>query len=199
MENVTGMMKPPHPAYLRKVIADLLLLDYQVRLCCVDAGRYGDPQQRNRVILFASKRGCKLPDFPKETHGDEPKQAKKTVQDALSSLEQIPPAEDGSDHAELADGTVVWNHNAESTRLRKDVEKLVRDGVAKTVRRRNAIKHYSLNRCLTVRERARLQSFPDPYRFFGTTAEQSDQVGNAVPINLAYAVAKSAMEAHTNH
>lgn len=49
--------------------------------------------------------------------------------------------------------------------------------------------HPFLNRAITVREAARLQSFPDTFRFIGSKMSQMKQVGNAVPPLLAKAIA----------
>lgn len=53
--------------------------------------------------------------------------------------------------------------------------------------------HPFLNRAITVREAARIQSFPDSFRFIGNKGSQMKQVGNAVPPLLASAIAEVIM------
>ena len=54
--------------------------------------------------------------------------------------------------------------------------------------------HYKYNRIPTVRESARLQSFPDDFIFYGNKSEQYKQVGNAVPPKLGYVIANKLKE-----
>lgn len=62
--------------------------------------------------------------------------------------------------------------------------------------RKNMLVHPSQDRGLSVREAARLQSFPDWFRFMGSIGFQQQQVGNAVPPMLAEAVFKAVMDSY---
>lgn len=83
--------------------------------------------------------------------------------------------------------------------------KLPADGVSNTLRAgtdgaRGAFTsprpiHYRFNRCITVREMARLHGFPDWFRFQKTKWHGARQIGNAVPPPLARAVASGVLEA----
>ncbi|MBJ9957584.1 DNA cytosine methyltransferase [Acinetobacter courvalinii] len=61
--------------------------------------------------------------------------------------------------------------------------------------RKNMLIHPWLDRGLSVREAARLQSFPDSFIFSGTIGSQQQQVGNAVPPLLAKAIFEQVMKA----
>lgn len=54
--------------------------------------------------------------------------------------------------------------------------------------------HYKYDRCITVREMARLHGFPDWFRFHGTKWHGARQIGNAVPPPLAFSLAKEIMK-----
>ena len=73
--------------------------------------------------------------------------------------------------------------------------RMVKDDISVTITTRfdtpssGRFTHPFLNRAITVREAARIQSFPDSFIFYGTKSSQMKQVGNAVPPRLAYAIA----------
>ena len=54
--------------------------------------------------------------------------------------------------------------------------------------------HYEYDRVPTVRENCRLQSFPDTFEVMGSKTSQNKQIGNAVPVLLAKALAEAIHE-----
>lgn len=71
-------------------------------------------------------------------------------------------------------------------RLRADAPSKAITGAA-----RSEFIHPSEDRYLTLREAARLQTFPDTFKFIGTAAERMQLIGNAVPVRLGFVFASS--------
>lgn len=186
-ENVKGMVDGKHIQFLRWITCELLKLGYQVTADILNAKNFGVPQHRERVILLASKKGLRPPVLPKPLS-----MQVMSVGQALETLEAVDPVHRGDIPVRSSDGTMVYDHV--EWRVRPSTGKrLARHTVSETVRRRNMILHYKHGRDITMRERARLQAFPDEYRFSGDPDAQGDQIGNAVPVPMAEAVGKSIM------
>ena len=74
--------------------------------------------------------------------------------------------------------------------------RMKKDGISRTITTRydtpssGEFTHPYLNRAITTREAARIQSFPDTFHFYGSKSSQMKQVGNAVPPLLAQHIAE---------
>ena len=180
-ENVLGMWRRKHFHYIKNLFKELLKLGYQARCTPLRACDYGDPQKRPRFFIFISHRSAPPPQIPRKTHGEESDLLPYvTVKEALTDLRS-------------SDGSIL-NANGKTTSLKPGEHGIIRldaNGLAPTVCAKSVPPfHYEEDRCITVREAASLQSFPLDYKFCGDLAHQYMQVGNAVPVQLATAVAQ---------
>jgi DNA (cytosine-5)-methyltransferase 1 len=183
-ENVVGMWRRKHLHYLKNILVELMKLGYQVRCSRLVACDYGDPQARPRIFLFAARHNVPLPMLPQKTHGTGIGQLPfVTVKDALEDLRGLAGRCDLPNMGRATSRLQVGQHG---------VIRLQADALAPTITATSAPPfHYCEDRCITVREAAALQSLPNDYIIFGNLREQYKQVGNAVPVELARAVARS--------
>ncbi|MCL4363222.1 DNA cytosine methyltransferase [Candidatus Marsarchaeota archaeon] len=96
-----------------------------------------------------------------------------------------------SDHPSIQD---IMPYKRRSNIFKDKFYKLIADRPCKTITSHmkfdcNMYIHPFQNRGLTPREAARVQSFPDSYRFIGSLSNWYSQIGNAVPPQLAFAIA----------
>lgn len=150
---------------------------------------------------MAAKRGHKLPAIPRRTHGEgDGMEPIVNVRDALEDLERIEP--NCSGRVEL-NGKTVCGHFLDGTFRANaghddDTRLYAQNPLApaNTVRKKNNMCHYSLDRYLTLLEYKRLMSFPDGHTLEGNQKQIRDQIGNAVPCKLAEAIGKTIMESY---
>ncbi|KAF8127103.1 S-adenosyl-L-methionine-dependent methyltransferase [Mycena galopus ATCC 62051] len=216
VENVPGLFRPQHRADLRRLEMSLLKLGYSVSVAEQCASNFGVPQTRRRLILFATQRGLTQPNFPSIRYAwDSPDHLPLvTLRSAILDLnhDNPRPVNDRrnphyprphytssyfTEYTRLLGSDTVTQIANHATGYHCSSEKIkhwpvaVWDEPACTVRtspgNRWPCVHPDGQRPLTVRELARIQSFPDDYHFEGEIKDQYRQVGNAVPPLLAEA------------
>ena len=112
----------------------------------------------------------------------------KTTKMALERFKQIQPGKNFHSLSKEMKSTYSKPERTQNTiYLRLDPD--APSGTVVNVRKSMWI-HPTLDRAVTVREAARLQSFPDAFEFLGTKDSQFQQVGNAVPPLLAKGIAE---------
>jgi len=260
LENVPGMATGGHASLLNELIDCFGEAGYRVRLPfrVVNAGWYGVPQDRRRLLLLGSRKDVALPQYPSPTtrlRGARSNGSGEmfselpycpTVADAIRDLPDIediesllsddtarvrlgagsayslvlrgdcPDARDFS-YGRIRDSEVLTGcRRARHTPLSRSrfaattpgtTEKVSRfyrlewDGVSNTLRsgtgsERGAFTaprpiHPQYARCISVREAARLHSYPDWFRFHATIWHGFRQIGNSVPPLMARAIAES--------
>ena len=203
MENVARLYTHNKGGTRDEIIKDFEKLGYNVECKILNSADYGVPQVRKRVIFIGTLTNQKIKFPQKEVENYI------SVKEALSKYPKLESGEESSipnhiamSHSEqmltkmsyVSDGG-DRNEIPEKIRPKSgDIRKYIKyasdkPSVCVTGDMRK-IFHYEQNRALTVRELAKLQSFPDDFVFKGNRISQQQQVGNSVPPKMAEAIAK---------
>jgi len=195
LENVPGLLELDDGEAVAKVIEDLEGLGYKVaEPKILEAADFGVPQFRQRVFIMGAV--DELPTLPEATHGSEAGKARLTVAHALAGMplglpNHVPRKHEPQSIARYKKLTVgEREHLGRVDRLDplRPSKTVIAGGSGGGGR---SHLHPFIARTLTVRECARLQTFPDDFEFLGSSARQFTQVGNAVPPLLAEQLARS--------
>ena len=207
LENVKSMTTMYGGRYAQWVVNQFSAIGYKVYMRVFNAADFGVPQVRHRVFIIACRSGSPFA-FPKPTHGPKLKPyvgCGKLLSDLATKGQEVP------NHIALEHSEIVQQRYKlipEGGRLppKNELPKEIRRGNFGSTYKRlhrerpsltmvpgnNAFPiHPTLNRSLTPREAARLQTFPDNHIFTGDRRRQCILVGNAVPPMLAAAIGKS--------
>lgn len=215
MENVAGLLTSKHVKYSASVVQTLESLGYNVFVKVLCAYDYGVAQRRNRVFFVGMKKKYDYYfGFPVSSHGctayphitagevlsntpeDEPNMAKVTY--AKNPVLRLSPFAgmlvngqgrpidlQGACHTIPATAGGNRTHIIDEYGVLLEYHRLLLEGNAPRVGNVEGVRR------LTVRESARIQSFPDSFIFTGKKSAQYRLVGNAVPPKLAEALGKS--------
>ena len=188
-------------------------IGYSATFTLYDAANYGVPQRRERVIILGSRDGYQIPLIP-PTHsetGDNGLKKWNTFQDAVEGIKSCTagklPTKRLKYFRMLKPGQ-YWKDLPPSIQP-KAMGKAYELGGGKTgFYRRLAwdkpsptlvtcptmpatdLIHPVEDRPLSIEEYARIQMFPDDWKFAGSLADIYKQIGNAVPVGMGYAAAK---------
>ena len=205
MENVVGLRSMLNGKVEEKIINDYKEIGYEINVTVLNSADYGVPQLRKRVIFIGNRIGIKnyhpAPIFKEADY--------KTLGSAIEKYMNL-------DNNKEINHEIPRHSEEMKTRLLevpegKSLYKNYSDAWKKSPwdKRSCTIKenhggtniHPKLPRCLTARELAALQSFPDDFIFKGSKKWQLVQIGNAVPPLLGKAIGlavKKMLDNHTN-
>ena len=204
-ENVRGLLTHNKGKTYQTMLNVFKDCGYRVEKKILNAWDYGNAQKRERLITIGVRNDLNL-----EINFPSPQKYKPVLRDVLKNV----PKSLGAEYSaykknlfELVPPGGYWRDLP--TELAKEYMKSCwkMEGGRTGILRRMSLDEPSLavltsptqkqtERChplearpFTVRENARIQSFPDDWKFCGSMYSQYRQVGNAVPINLAFAIA----------
>ena len=182
-ENVKALLMKRHASSLERVITDFSELGYNISYHLYNAADYGVPQIRERVIIVGVRKDIKNEFIPPlAVTSERPITAKEAIDDLAKH-----PMDESISH--------IWSAAKPSSG--QGLRYLTANNPATTMRSEchgNLQFHYSQPRRISMREAARIQSFPDDFEFVAKLRETERMIGNAVPPVFAWHIAQSVMQ-----
>ena len=209
-ENVRGLISHDKGQTLLTMVKVLEDLGYNVQYKLLLAQYFNVPQKRERVFIVATRKD--LPNtykYPEEldyfvplevalkdcpsSEGQEYPKRKKEIMD------MVPQGGYWKDlpieiQKEYMKGSFYLGGGKTGTARRLSMKEPSLTLVTSPAQGQTERCHPTKTRPLTIRESARIQTFPDSWKFSGSLGSQYKQIGNAVPVNLAYHVGKSVVK-----
>lgn len=186
-ENVINLERMENGRVMETIVNDLQDTGYKVKVWKLYAPDYGIPQRRTRLFFVCVRNDLKgFPTLPEAKFKDAHRSIEWAIGDLIDVTDESVPNQSqyfGASRAKKGNGQGDENNH--------------KDKPAYTIRANPKSRvqfHYSLARRLTVRECARIQTFPDDFVFTHAKTSNVSQIGNAVPPVLAYRVALSVAE-----
>jgi len=186
-ENVINLARMDDGKVLKTITTDLSNAGYEVQVWDMFAPDYGVPQRRKRLFFICVRKNLfERYGFPKKPIAgfvNNHRSIEWAIGDLVNITDDTVPNQDqffGASRAKKGNG--------------QGDESNMKDKPAYTIRANPKSRvqfHYSLDRRLTVRECARIQTFPDDFKFPHAKTRSVSQIGNAVPPILAFLIAKS--------
>jgi DNA (cytosine-5)-methyltransferase 1 len=196
MENVPGILTMQKGGVRQAIVEAFIEAGYSnVSVAVLEAASYGVPQIRARAIFIANRFGLPNP-FPKPLFSQA---SYRPIESAISDLpEQTPIPEinhEWTKHSkEFMERIAKVPPGGSLYPTFYDAFKRQYPGLpSMTIKENHGGTHIhpSLNRCISAREMARLQSFPDSFIFEGAMKKAMWQIGNAVPPRLAEVIGQA--------
>lgn len=208
IENVRGLATHKKGDTLNSIL-EMLLNDgiYAIKHKILNSFDYEVPQKRERLIIVGVRA-----DLGAEYEFPEPARRKIVLRDVLNDVPQSEGTQysdkkkrvmdlvpEGGCWVDLPPGVkeeYMGNAIRSGGGMRGFARRLHMDQPSLTLLTSPSQKqtdrcHPKETRPLTIREYARIQTFPDEYEFCGTLSQKYRQIGNAVPVNMAWHLAKS--------
>jgi len=209
-ENVGGITSSNDGKAFEVILQDFRDSGYRITAHKYKLEEYGVPQARHRVIIVGFREDLGL-----EFKVPAPTQRRKNAGEALANIPQWAKNNELTRQSKevverlsyIAPGENAWNAkrlpdhlklNVPRTQLSHIYKKLHPEQPAYTVTGSGGggthMYHWSENRALTNRERARLQTFPDWFEFVGSKESVRKQIGMAIPVDGARIIVEAVLK-----